>query len=168
MTIRISIPFVSVHTFNDMHCTLDASSHSVPPINAVFDAVLLFGSLLDPTHTFDSSSISEPPIKSSVDPVQSFNSAIFTELYFDSLLDPLVLFDMHHLMSSYKDSLFYATFRFILFYLRSTVLLVLYHVQSVWHVKCTTYRMWHKMWRLKKIIICMLLFCIRLLYSSSV
>ena len=67
------IPF----TFNDVHRTFDSSSHSVPPINAVFDAVLLFGSPLDPTHTFDSSSISEPPIKSSVDPVQSFDSAIF-------------------------------------------------------------------------------------------
>ena len=87
----------------------------------MFDAVLLFGSLLDPTHTFDSSSISEPPIKSSVDPVQSFDSAIFVELYFDSPLDPLVLFDVHRLMSSYEDSktrcsmLLFVLFYFILF-----------------------------------------------------
>ena len=81
--------------------------------------------------TFDSSLISELPIKSLVDRVQSFDSAIFAELYFDSPLDPLVLFDVHRLMSSYEDSLFYATFRFILFYSRSTVLLVLYHVRSV-------------------------------------
>ena len=158
------IPSDSVRSFNGVHRTFDTSSYSVAPINAVVDAVLLFGSPLDPTRTFDSSSISEPPIKSSVDPVQSFDSAIFAELYFDSPLDPLVLFHVHRLMSRYEDSLFYATFCFILFYSRSTVLLVLYHVRSVWHVKCTTYRMWHKMWRLKKILIIgMLLFYIRLL-----
>ena len=101
-----------------MHRTFDASSLSVPPINTIFNAVLLFGSPLDPTRTFDSSSISEPPIKSSVDPVQSLYSAIFAELYFDSPLDPLVLFDVHRLMSSYEDLLFYVcyfSFYFILF-----------------------------------------------------